>query len=109
MYVHYLRHVRITHFENPNKTDAMITAFNTSAYDQDKRFRLAIPISPRLNDGIFRMSMAYAKSQLRDTVTMKDVVRAILLTAETLRPCGLDCEAAFKAVKKKSGVKIEVD
>jgi DNA replicative helicase MCM subunit Mcm2 (Cdc46/Mcm family) len=109
LYVGYLRHVRIEHFENPVKGDQMITAFNTSAYDQDRRFKLAVPISPRLNDGILRMSMAYAKSQLRDTVLIKDIVRAILLTAETLAPCGLDCEAAFKAVKKKSGVKIEVD
>jgi hypothetical protein len=53
--------------------------------------------------------MSYAKAQLRDTVTIKDTIRAILLTAETLQPCGLDVEDAFKAVKKSTGVIIEVD
>lgn len=109
MYVHYLRRIRITHYEHPTKSDTMISAFTTSAYMQDKKFKLAIPISPRLNDGILRMAMAYAKSQLRDTVTIKDTIRAILLTAETLDPCGLDVTETFRAIKKASGVEVGVD
>jgi DNA replicative helicase MCM subunit Mcm2 (Cdc46/Mcm family) len=109
IFVHYLRRVRINHYEHPQKSDQMITAFTTNAYQQDKKFRLAIPISPRLNDGILRISMAYAKSQLRETVTIKDTIRSIMLTAETLMPCGLDVAESFKAVKKSSGIPIEVD
>jgi len=109
MFVHYVRRMRINHYEHPQKSDTMISTFTTAAYQQDRKFKLAIPISPRLNDGILRISMSYAKAQLRDTVTIKDTIRAILLTAETLQPCGLDVEDAFKAVKKSTGVIIEVD
>jgi DNA replicative helicase MCM subunit Mcm2 (Cdc46/Mcm family) len=105
--VHYLRRVRITHYEHPGKSDAMISSFTTAAYHQDRRWKLAIPISPRLNDGMLRISMAYAKSQLRDTVTIKDTIRSILLTAETLEPCGLDVQDTFKAVKKNTGIEIK--
>jgi DNA replicative helicase MCM subunit Mcm2 (Cdc46/Mcm family) len=109
MYVHYLRRVRITHFEHPSKSQEMITAFNATAYRQDKKYQMAIPISPRLNDGILRVAMAYAKSQLRDTVTIKDTARALLLAAETLAPCGLDVDEAFKAVKRRTKVDLRGD
>jgi DNA replicative helicase MCM subunit Mcm2 (Cdc46/Mcm family) len=109
IYVHYLRRVRISHFQNPQKSEDMIKTFNTAAYVQDRKFQMAIPISPRMNDGILRIAMAYAKSQLRDTVTIKDTVRALLLAAETLAPCGLDVDAAFKAVKRKTKIEIGAD
>jgi DNA replicative helicase MCM subunit Mcm2 (Cdc46/Mcm family) len=106
MYVRYLRTVRVTHWENPAKIQDMITAFTKSAYEQDKKFQLAVPISPRMNDGIERIAMAYAKARLDDTVRVKDTVRALLLMADCLFPCGLDVDEAFKRVKKST--KIEV-
>jgi DNA replicative helicase MCM subunit Mcm2 (Cdc46/Mcm family) len=104
LFVGYLRTLRITHWENPVKIQDMITAFTKSAYQQDRKFQLAIPISPRLNDGIERIAIAYAKARLDDTVRIKDTVRALLLVADTLAPCGLDVESAFKEVKKKTKV-----
>lgn len=109
IFVHYLRRMKIHSYENPRITDDMITAFTTAAYQQDRKFKLAIPISPRLNDGILRIAIAYAKSQLRTTVTIKDTIKAILLTAETIIPCGLDVSDTFKAVKKATKIQIEVE
>lgn len=107
LYVKYLRTVRITTWENPAKTQDMITAFTKSAYEQDRKFQLAIPISARLNDGIERIAMAFAKSRLDDVVKIKDTVRALLLVADTLAPCGLDVDTAFKRVKKATQVEIK--
>jgi DNA replicative helicase MCM subunit Mcm2 (Cdc46/Mcm family) len=107
MYVRYLRTVRILHWENPAKIQDMITAFTKSAYEQDRKFQLAVPVSPRLNDGIERIAMAYAKSRLSDTVSIRDTVKALLLVADTLQACGLDVDTAFKRIKRATKVNME--
>lgn len=108
-YVYYLRRVKISAWENPKRQQEAISAFTKSAYEQDHKFQLAIPISPRLNDGIERIAMAFAKSDFDTTVKIADTVKALKLTAQTLEPCGLDTDKATKAVLKAAKIDVGVE
>jgi len=104
-YVEYVRRLKVKKWEHVGRAQNYISNFSTYCYKQHRKHRLAIPISARLNEGIANIAEAYARSNLRVTVSNRDVAKAILLVAKSLGMIGLDVKDALEATKK--GLKYE--
>lgn len=96
----YLRHLHPNWTRGKGFKRRLIATFTTEAYREDKKGRLAVPVSPRLNEGISNLSEAYAKANMREEVYVRDVIKAIALVAQSLRPCGLNVDRAMERVAK---------
>lgn len=96
----FLRHLRPSWTRGKGFKRRLIAVFTTEAYREDKKGRLAVPVSPRLNEGISNLAEAYAKANMREEVYVRDVIKAIALVARSLTPCGLDVERAMERVAK---------
>lgn len=104
-FVEYQRRRTIYAWAHPQKFQKMIKAFVSECYRQDfKLKRLAIPISPRMTEGMIATCENIAKAQMRTIVTNADVARSVKLLAYALEPSGLDVALAFKKVKDATGV-----
>jgi len=101
-YVEFARRINVDRWNRLERYTHMISAFTTEAYRQASKTRsaLAIPISPRINEGLMNLSECYARASLRTTVTQNDVAHAITIIAKSLKMCGLDTQLAYKAVIK---------
>lgn len=95
-----LRHLRPGWTRGKSFKRRLIAVFTTEAYREDRRGKLAVPVSPRLNEGISNLAEAYAKANMREEVYVRDVIKAIALVARSLTPCGLDVERAMERVAK---------
>ena len=98
--VEYLRRCRARWGGKRRLKLELIAAFTGEAYRQDYRRGLAVPLSPRLNEGIANLAEAYAKAGWRFTVSVKDVLRAIRIVGLLLKDCGLDADRAFRQVNR---------
>lgn len=96
----YLRYIDVNWTHNRAFKRRLIAAFTTEAYRQDRKGKLAIPISPRLNEGVSNLSEAYARANMRNEVWTRDVIKAIFLIARTLVPCGLDMNSVKDRIAK---------
>jgi len=104
-FVEYQRRRSIYAWAHPQKFQRMIKSFVSECYRQDfKLKRLAIPISPRMTEGMIATCENVAKAQMRTIVTNADVSRSVKLLAYALEPSGLDVALAFKKVKDATGV-----
>jgi DNA replicative helicase MCM subunit Mcm2 (Cdc46/Mcm family) len=68
----------------------LIAAFTMEAYRQERRRGVAIPVSPRLNEGVSNLAEAFARANMREDIRMRDVMEAIRLAVNSLIACGLD-------------------
>jgi len=104
-FVEYQRRQTIFAWAHPQRFQRMIKAFVTECYRQDLKLkRLAIPISPRMTEGMMATCENMAKAQMRTIVTNADVARSVKLLAYALEPSGLDVNSAFKKVKEATGI-----
>jgi len=88
--VNWLRYLRPQWVKAKELKRKVIAAFTREAYRQERQGRIAIPISPRLNEGVTNLAEALAKAAGRVEVWMRDVLRAIQLIVNSLIPCGLN-------------------
>lgn len=97
----YLRHVRPGWGKMKVLKRKLISTFTTEAYREERKGRISIPISPRVNEGTVHLSEAVAKARLHRAVWLGDVLKGIQLMVNSLIPCGLN----HKIVEKRlSGV-----
>jgi len=78
----------------------VISAFTMEAYRQEKRRGIAIPVSPRLNEGVSNLAEAFARANMREDIRMRDVMDAIRLVVNSLIACGLDPNPVKKRIEE---------
>lgn len=86
----YLRHLRPDWGSHKRLKRRIISAFTTEAYQEERHNKVAIPVSPRLNEGASHLAEAFAKAGLHGSVWIGDTMKAVQLMANSLIPCGLD-------------------
>lgn len=94
----YLRHLRVGWGSKMGLKRELISSFTTEVYRQDRKGELAIPASPRLNEGLTRLAEAFAKAGLHNEIWVADILKAIQMMANSLVPCGLDLDAARRRI-----------
>ena len=96
--VEYLRRLKVGWVRGKGLKRRVIASFTRECYRQERRGGLAVPVSPRINEGISALSEAFARANMRSEVWMHDVIRSISLVANSLIPCGLSIDAVKRKV-----------
>jgi DNA replicative helicase MCM subunit Mcm2 (Cdc46/Mcm family) len=96
--VNMLRHFKPTWAGRTKMKRRLIAAFTMEAYRQEKRRGVAIPVSPRLNEGVSHLAEAFARASMNEKIRMRDVMEAIRLTTNSLIDCGLDPNPVKKRI-----------
>jgi DNA replicative helicase MCM subunit Mcm2 (Cdc46/Mcm family) len=96
-YVEYARKYLIQ-WNYTKKMEDVLAIFSREVYKQSSH--LAMPVSARLNEGIFAIAEAYARTRLDAKVTIRHVVKAMNLYLECLEGIGLDKRIVIVEIKK---------
>ena len=94
----YLRYLRPAWTRGKGLKRRVIAEFTKECYRGERRGGIAVPVSPRLNEGVSALAEAFARANLRSEVWMRDVVKSAFMVANSLTPCGLNIDAVKKKV-----------
>lgn len=94
----YLRGVRVGWGRRKQLKRKIISSFTAETYKQDHRGMLAIPVSPRLNEGLTHLAEAFAKAGLHREIWVVDILKSVQMMTNSLIPCGLDIEKVKKRI-----------
>jgi len=98
--IEWLRFQKVEWGEDELILNRMIENFVSECYNQFKKRRVTIPVTPRLSEGITNLSEAIAKARLHETVEKSDVIEAIKLVGNSLVAIGLNLEKALHEARK---------
>ncbi len=94
----YLRHLQPKWGRGKGFKRRIITRFTTEVYREERKGLIAIPVSPRLNEGCSNLAEAFARANHRQEIWTKDVIKAIALVTNSLIPCGLKSDRVRKRI-----------
>jgi len=100
-YITYTRRIKISEWQSKGRIVKLVELFSKGCYQQDLKGKLAVPISPRLNEGILNIAEAFARAELSRIVRFKHALKAVILTAKLLRPLGLNTGKIYRTLKRE--------